>query len=91
MKKILIGLTVCLQLNGMSQDAKISLFFKVNVNELTPQSSADLDSLMDLGNLTDIKLVGYADSRGSDSMNLLLSQSRVEAIESQHFFIWFHY
>lgn len=82
MKKLLIGLTVFSHLNGMAQDAKMSLFFKVNVNELTPQSSADLDSLMDLGNLTDIKLAGFADSRGSDSMNLLLSQSRVKAIES---------
>jgi outer membrane protein OmpA-like peptidoglycan-associated protein len=82
MKKVLIGLTVILQLNGMAQDAKMSLFFKINVNELTPKSSADLDSLMDLGNLTDIKLVGFADSRGSDSMNLLLSQSRVKAVES---------
>ena len=66
-----------------SQEFKTSFFFKINVNELTEKSAADLDSLMNLSNLTDIKLTGFADMRGSDSMNLRLSQSRVKAIENK--------
>lgn len=82
MKSVLFVLTIFSFLKGLSQDAQMSLFFNVNVNELTPKSSADLDSLMNLGILSDIKLVGFADMRGSDSMNLLLSRSRVKAIEN---------
>ena len=83
MIKFCIALTLFFCFHGQSQNSKISLFFKVNVNELTPESSALLDSLTKSGNLSDVKLVGFADLRGDESMNLLLSESRVNAIAHQ--------
>jgi outer membrane protein OmpA-like peptidoglycan-associated protein len=82
MKSILIFFTALFCSHSWSQTETLSLFFKVNLNELTPSSAQKLDSLCEIGDLTSIKLSGYADARGNDSMNLLLSKSRVDAIQS---------
>jgi outer membrane protein OmpA-like peptidoglycan-associated protein len=82
MKSSLIFIVSFTCFNFYSQTESLSLFFKVNVNELTPSSAQKLDSLFEIGDLTSIKLSGYADIRGNDSMNLLLSKSRVDAIQN---------
>jgi outer membrane protein OmpA-like peptidoglycan-associated protein len=82
MKSILIFFTALFCSHSWSQTETLPLFFKVNVNELTPSSAQKLDSLIEIGDLTGIKLSGYADMRGNDSMNLLLSKSRVDAIQN---------
>lgn len=64
-----------------AQTQKCTIFFDVNVTTLKPKSIVTLDSLIAFGDaIKVISIKGYADPRGSDSMNLLLSKWRSEQV-----------
>src|SRR5574344_1803610 len=76
--------TMDFQLNSVSKPVKMNnIFFKFGSAELTPESSAGLDELVELlkdnPNIT-IEIGAHTDFVGSDETNLLLSGQRAKSV-----------
>jgi outer membrane protein OmpA-like peptidoglycan-associated protein len=87
MKKFLFLNSLFFSISSFSQqspDLKLELFFDINKYELTKAHQIQIDSAIFSRELTITGIRGFADSTGSNSYNMDLSQKRAKAV--YHYF-----
>jgi outer membrane protein OmpA-like peptidoglycan-associated protein len=69
---------------SMEQETPPEVYFETDKYELDPEAEAELDKIIDYlfeNPMMNIRLYGFADPRGTDEYNDVLSARRVEAVK----------